>query len=54
MLENTERATKNSKSGETSNTGCTRRRKHNTICVGQHYLQTDINNVRQIKLLLNT
>ena len=40
-----ERATKNGQSRETANTGHTRRRKtHNTICVGDHYMPTNTNN----------
>ena len=46
MLENTEGAIKNGQSRETGNIGYTRRRKtkqkHNTICVGHHYAQTNI------------
>ena len=42
-------AIKNWQSRETGNTGHTRRRntsqKHNTICVGQHYAQTDTTNI---------
>jgi hypothetical protein len=45
MLENTERARKYGQSRETDNIGHTRRRKtkqkHNTICVGHHYMQTN-------------
>ena len=45
MLENTERTIKNGQSRETGNIGHTRRRKtkqkHNTICVGHHYSQTN-------------
>ena len=47
MVENTEGAVKKGKSRETDNTGYTRRRKtkqkHNTICVGYHYMKTDTN-----------
>jgi len=43
---------------ETSNIGYTRRRKtkqkHNTICVGHHYAQTNTNNVNKIWFLLQT
>ena len=39
----------NEKSGETGNTGHTRRRKakqnYNTICLGYHYTQTNTNNI---------
>ena len=51
MLENTEGAIKNGQYRETGNTGYTRRRKtkqkHNTICVGHHYTQTNTNNVNK-------
>ena len=51
MLENTEGAIKNGQSRETGNKGYTRRRKtkqkHNTICVGCHYAQTNTNNVNK-------
>ena len=47
MLENTEGAIQNGQSRETGNIGYTRRRKtkqkHNTICVGHHYAQTNTN-----------
>jgi len=56
MLENTEGAIKNGQSKETGNIGYTRRRqtkqKHNTICVGQHYTQTNTNNVNKTQALL--
>jgi hypothetical protein len=49
MLENTDGAIKNGQSRETSNMEYTRRRKknkkHNTICVGHHYVQAKTNNV---------
>jgi hypothetical protein len=49
MLENIEVAIKNGQSRENDNIGCTRRRKtkqkHNTICAGHHYAQTNTNNV---------
>jgi len=52
MLENTEGAIKNGQSRETGNIGYTRRRiteqKHNTICVGHHYKQTNTNNINKI------
>ena len=48
---NTAGETKNGKSRETGNIGHTRRRKtkqkHNAICVGHHYTQTDTNNVNK-------
>ena len=48
MLENTELEIKNQQSIETGNTWYTRRRKtkqkHNAICVGYHYTQTNANN----------
>jgi hypothetical protein len=48
MLENTEGAIKKGQSRETGNIGYTSRRKtkqkHNTICVGHHYMQTNTNN----------
>jgi hypothetical protein len=51
MLENTEGATEKGLSRETGNIGYKRRRqtkqKHNTICVGHHYTQTDINNANR-------
>jgi hypothetical protein len=51
MLENTKGAIKNGQSRETDNTGHTIRRKtkqkHNTICVGHHYTQTNTNNVNK-------
>ena len=50
-LENTEGAIKNGQSRETGNIGYTRRRKikqkHNSICVGYHYAQTNTNNVNK-------
>jgi hypothetical protein len=48
-LENTEGAITKGKSRKTGNLGYTRRRKtkqkHNTICVGHHYIQTNTNNI---------
>jgi len=45
------RAIKNGQSRENGNIGYTTRRKtkqrHNTICVGNHYTQTNINNVNK-------
>ena len=45
-------------SRETGNIGYTRRRKtkqkHNTICVGYHYMQTNTNNVNNTSALLQT
>jgi len=47
MLENTEGAIKNGQSRETGNIGYIWQRKtnqkHNKICVGHHYTQTNIN-----------
>jgi len=44
-------AVKNGQSRETGNIGHTRRRKtkqkHNTICVGHHYTQTNTNNLNK-------
>jgi hypothetical protein len=49
MLENIEEAIKNGQSRETGHIGYTRRRqtkrKHITICVGQHYVQINTYNV---------
>ena len=59
-LKNDEGEIKNGQSSETGNTGYTRRRKtkqkHNTICVGHHYTQTNTNNVNKtwIRTLLQT
>ena len=43
---------------ETGNIGYTRRRKtkqkHNTICIGHHYAQTNANNVNKTGALLQT
>jgi hypothetical protein len=51
MLENTEGPIKKGQSRNTDNIGYTRRRKmkqkHNTICVGHHYMQTNRNNVNK-------
>jgi hypothetical protein len=48
---NTEVAIKNGKSREAGNIGYTRQRqtkqKHNTICVGHNYTQTNTNNVNK-------
>ena len=48
-LENTEGTIKNGQYRETSSIGRTRGRKtkqkHNTMCVGHHYTQTNSNNV---------
>jgi hypothetical protein len=46
-LENTEGAMKNGQSTETGNKGYEkiRKQKHNTICGGHHYTQTNANNV---------
>jgi hypothetical protein len=52
MLENTEGTIKNGQCRKTGSIGYTRRRqtkqKHNTICVGHHYVQTSTNNVSKI------
>ena len=59
-LENTEETIKNGQSRETGNipVGYTRRRqakhRHNTICVGHHYDQTNTNNVSKTWTLLQT
>jgi hypothetical protein len=46
-----QRAVKNGQSCETNNIGYTRRRqtkqKHNTLCVGHHYRQTNTYNVNK-------
>jgi hypothetical protein len=56
MLENTEGAIKNGQSRETGNIWYTRRiqtkQKHNTICVGHHYMQTNTNNIYKTSALL--
>ena len=48
-LENTEWTIINGQSRETGDMGYTRRRKtkqkHNAICIGHHYMQTNKNNV---------
>ena len=58
MLENTEGEIKNGQSTETGNIGYTRRKqetqKHNIICVGNHYTQTNTNNVNKTSALLQT
>ena len=52
MLENTEGVINYEQSRETGNIVHTRRRqpkqKHNAICVGHHYMQTNTNNVNKI------
>jgi len=57
MLENTERAIKNEQSRETDNVGCTwlrtTKQKHNTICVGHHYMQANTHNVYKTTKELN-
>jgi len=57
-LENTEGAINNGQSRETSNSWHTRPRqikqKHNTICNGHHYMQTNTNNVNKTWALLQT
>ena len=56
MLENAEGTIKNEQSRETGNIRYTRRRntkqKHNTICVGHHYVETNTNNVNKTWALL--
>ena len=56
--ENTEGAIKNGQSRKTGNIGHTRRRKtkqkHNTICVGHHYVQSNTNNVNKTRALPQT
>ena len=51
-----ERAIRNGQSRETGNIGYTGRRKtqqkHNTICVGQHYTQTNTNHVNKTSELI--
>ena len=56
MLENTEGAIKNGQSRETGNIGYTRRKqtKHNTLCVGHHYMQANTKNVNKSWVLLQT
>jgi len=53
-----EGAIKKGQSRETGNIGYTRRRKtkqkHNTICVGHHYMQTYTNNINKTCFLLQT
>jgi len=53
-LENTERAIKNGQSRETGNMGTRDKEKHNTICVGHHNTQTNINNVNKTCAILQT
>jgi hypothetical protein len=57
MLKNTEGA-KKGQSRETGNIEYTRRRKikqkHNTLCFGHHYVQTNTNNVNKTCALLQT
>ena len=51
MLENTEGAIKNGQYRETGNIVYTIQRKtkqkHNTICVGHHYTQTNLNKINK-------
>jgi len=51
-------AIKNGQSRETDNIGYTRQRKtnqkHNTICVGHHYAQTNTNSVNKTRTLLQS
>ena len=52
-LENTEGAIKTGQSRETGKHKVhTRRKKHNTICVGHHYTQTITNNINRTWTLL--
>jgi hypothetical protein len=54
MLENTEGLIKKGQSRETDNIKYTKRRtskqKHNTICVGHHYAQTNTTNYKQLEV----
>jgi hypothetical protein len=58
MLENTEGVITNGQSTETGNIGYTRwkqeTQRHNIICVGNHYTQTNTNNVNKTSALLQT
>ena len=58
LLENTKGTIKNRQSRETGNIEHTRQRKtkqkHNTLCVGHHYAQANINNVNKTRALLHT
>ena len=58
MLDNTEGAIKKGQSRETGNIGCTGRRKtkrkHNTICIGPHYMQTKTNYANKTCAFLQT
>ena len=58
MLENTEGAIKNGQYRETGNIVYTIQRKtkqkHNTICVGHHYTQTNLNKINKTWTLLQT
>jgi hypothetical protein len=56
-LKNTElRGNQNGQSRETGNIGYTKKilKKHNTICAGHHYAQTNTNNVKKTRGLLQT
>ena len=57
MLENTEGLIKKGQSRETDNIKYTKRRtskqKHNTICVGHHYAQTNTTNYKQLEVKTN-
>jgi hypothetical protein len=50
------RGNQNGQSRENENIGYTRRRKtkqkHNTICVGHHYTQTNTNNVNKVRVFI--
>ena len=54
MLEDTKGAIKNGQSRETGNIGTQDKEKHNTICVGHHYVQTYTNNVNNTQVILQT
>jgi hypothetical protein len=47
MLKNTEGASKNGQSIETSNIGLKTEKNHNTICVGHHHVPTNTNNTNK-------
>ena len=47
MLENTEGASKNGQSIETSNIGLKTEKNHNTICVGHHHVPTNTKNTNK-------
>ena len=47
MLENAEGTITNGQSRETGNIRRNTKQKHNTKCVGHHYVQTNTNNVNK-------